>query len=75
MTIRPYTTRAQRVLALADDASASLGHEYIGAEHILLGLLAEKAGIAAQVLAEAKVTREKVLELLERSRQPPTAER
>ena len=73
MTTRPYTTRAQRVLSLADAASASLGHEYIGVEHLLLGLLDEKTGIAAQILAESKVTRAMVLEVLDRGRQPPSA--
>jgi ATP-dependent Clp protease ATP-binding subunit ClpC len=70
MTTRPYTTRAHRSLSLADAASAALGHEYIGTEHLLLGLLDEKTGPAAQILAECKVTREMVIALLERARRP-----
>jgi ATP-dependent Clp protease ATP-binding subunit ClpC len=64
---RPYTTRAQRVLALAEGAAAALNHEYIGAEHILLGLLEEKTGIAAQILAERGLTSEHVREELRRA--------
>jgi len=73
MITRPYTTRAQRVLSLADAAAAALGHEYIGAEHLLLGLLDEKSGIAAQILAESKVTREMVIALLDGARPMPSA--
>ncbi|HEU4994939.1 MAG TPA: Clp protease N-terminal domain-containing protein [Gemmatimonadaceae bacterium] len=62
---RPYTTRAQRVLTLADQAAASLDHEYIGAEHLLLGLLEEKTGIAAQILTHLGVTSEAVRRALQ----------
>ena len=70
MSDRPLTTRAQRVLALADRAAADLDHEYIGAEHLLLGLLAEPTGIAAHILGEAGVTEEQVHKLLRESRAP-----
>jgi len=46
----PYTPRAKRVLELALEEARGLGHHYIGTEHLLLGLLREQDGIAAQVL-------------------------
>ena len=46
----PYTTRAKAVLELAMAEARELGHEYVGTEHILLGLVREERGIAAQVL-------------------------
>jgi ATP-dependent Clp protease ATP-binding subunit ClpC len=55
----PYTTRAKRVLELAMTEVKSLGHQYFGSEHLFLGLLTEKTGIAAQVLVDAGVTLEK----------------
>ncbi|MGH7650718.1 MAG: Clp protease N-terminal domain-containing protein [Gemmatimonadaceae bacterium] len=60
---RPYTTRTKRVLELADAASESFGHEYIGTEHLLIGLLEEKDGIAAQMLNSFGVTTDKVKDL------------
>ena len=71
MSDRPLTTRAQRVLVLAERAAAELEHEYIGAEHLLLGLLAEKTGVAAQILWKAGLTKEHVHELLRESQVPP----
>jgi len=55
----PYTWRAKRVLEFAMDEARQLSHSYIGTEHLLLGLLREKKGAAAQVLAEAGVTTER----------------
>ncbi len=46
----PFTPRAKRVLELAQKEASDLGHDYIGTEHILLALLAEGEGVAAQVL-------------------------
>jgi|SRR5687768_404341 len=46
----PYTTRAKKVLELAMSEASDLGHEYVGTEHLLLGLLREEKGIAAQTL-------------------------
>ncbi len=46
----PFTPRAKRVLELALDEARQLGHNYIGTEHILLGLIREGEGVAAQVL-------------------------
>ena len=45
-----YTPRAKKALELAVDEAQRLGHNYVGTEHILLGLLREGEGIAAQVL-------------------------
>ena len=60
MAERPYTTRAKRALALADIAAARLDRPYIGTEHLLIGLLEEKTGPAAQILNELGVTIEAV---------------
>jgi len=46
----PFTPRAKKALELAAEEARSLGHNYIGTEHILLGLLREEEGIASQVL-------------------------
>jgi ATP-dependent Clp protease ATP-binding subunit ClpA len=46
----PYTPRAEKVLNLALQEALQLGHNYIGTEHILLGLIREGEGVAAQVL-------------------------
>ena len=55
-TPRPLTTRAQRALALADENAARLGQEYVGTEHLLIGLLEEKTGPAAQILGKLGIT-------------------
>jgi len=64
----PFTPRAKKVLELALEEASNLGHNYIGTEHLLLGLIREQEGIAAQVLQNIKVrledVREEVLELL-----------
>lgn len=52
----PYTSRAKKVLELAMEAALELHDNYVGTEHLLLGLIAEKKGIAAQVLMEQGVT-------------------
>lgn len=49
----PYTPRLKRVLALADKERRSLGHTYVGTEHLFLGLLREGDGVAARVLKQA----------------------
>src|SRR4029453_1373128 len=64
----PFTPRAKKVLELALEEASNLGHTYIGTEHLLLGLIRENEGIAAQVLRNLKVkledVRDEVLELL-----------
>jgi ATP-dependent Clp protease ATP-binding subunit ClpC len=52
----PYTSRAKKVLELAMSEARELNHTYVGTEHLLLGLLREEKGIAAQVLIDAGVS-------------------
>lgn len=63
-----YTPRAKKVIELAMDEARSLGHNYIGTEHIVLGLIREGEGVAAQVLmslgADLNAVRLRVIELL-----------
>jgi ATP-dependent Clp protease ATP-binding subunit ClpC len=51
-----YTSRAKKVLELAMAEARALEHDYIGTEHLLLGLLAEQKGVAARVLVDAGLT-------------------
>src|SRR5688572_5375203 len=71
----PQTPRSKNALKLAAEEAKSLGHKYIGTEHILLGLLKEVDGIAAQVLIELGLTltqvRHEVLALLGHSTDDP----
>lgn len=64
----PFTPRAKKVLELSLRESLQLGHNYIGTEHILLGLIREGEGIAARVLmnlgADLEKVRNQVIELL-----------
>lgn len=52
----PYTSRAKKVLELAMSEARDLNHSYVGTEHLLIGLLREERGIAAQVLASMGLT-------------------
>jgi ATP-dependent Clp protease ATP-binding subunit ClpC len=74
----PFTPRAKKVLELSLREALQLGHAYIGTEHILLGLIREGEGVAAQVLvklgAELSRVRLTVLALLERYAGAPAAE-
>lgn len=56
----PYTSRAKKALELAMMAARELNHSYVGTEHLLLGLLREEKGIAAQVLVHSGVTLSRV---------------
>jgi ATP-dependent Clp protease ATP-binding subunit ClpC len=58
----PFTPRAKRVLELAIEEARLLGHNYVGTEHLLLGLIREGEGVAAQVLADLGVDRKRVRE-------------
>jgi len=64
----PFTPRAKKVLELSLEEASNLGHNYIGTEHLLLGLIKENEGIAAQVLMNLGVkledVREEVLDFL-----------
>src|ERR687894_3154796 len=63
-----FTDRARRVVVLAQEEARMLNHNYIGTEHILLGLIREGEGVAAQVLvklgADLNRVRQQVLQLL-----------
>src|SRR3989454_9517255 len=65
----PFTPRAKKVLELSLRESLQLGHNYIGTEHILLGLIREGEGVAAQVLqklgADLNKVRAQVIALLQ----------
>ncbi len=68
-----FTKRAKEALELSMRESMQLGHKYIGTEHILLGLIREGDGVAAQVLvrlgADLDQVRQQVIQLLHGSRQ------
>ena len=64
----PFTPRSKKVIELAMDEARNLGHNYIGTEHLLLGLIREGDGVASQVLInlglDLKSVRDEVLNLL-----------
>ncbi len=64
----PFTPRAKKVLEFSLREALQLGHNYIGTEHVLLGLIREGEGVAAQVLtklgADLGVVRQRVIEIL-----------
>ena len=70
----PFTPRAKRVLELSLRESKAIGHNYVGTEHILLGLARENEGVASRVLLDhgidAESIRDAVLAMLEGSPQP-----
>ncbi len=61
---KPYTKKAQKAIDLAAKTSKVMHHNYIGTEHILVGLLREQTGVAAKVLLDAGVKEEKLTELI-----------
>lgn len=70
----PFTPRSKRVLELSLRESLQLGHNYIGPEHILLGLLREGDGVAAQVLVAHRIDLERVRDaVIELVRSPEAA--
>jgi len=58
------TQQGKASIELAVQEARSLGHHYLGTEHLLLGLLREEAGLASQVLLKSGVTLEKARELV-----------
>jgi hypothetical protein len=74
----PFTPRAKKVLELALREALHLGHNFLGTEHVLLGLIREGEGLAVQVLvklgANLNQLRDKVLALLERAEPPSGTE-
>jgi ATP-dependent Clp protease ATP-binding subunit ClpC len=73
----PHTPRAKKVIEFAIEEARSLNHNYVGTEHLLLGLLRESEGIAAQVLMNLGLrledVRQEVLNLLGAGVEPPEA--
>jgi len=62
---KPYTAKAKKALDIAGRISKSLQHSYIGTEHILLGLIKEGTGVAAQILADNGVEEGQLLQLIQ----------
>jgi ATP-dependent Clp protease ATP-binding subunit ClpC len=75
----PQTPRAKKVIEYSMEEARNLNHNYVGTEHILLGLLREQEGVAAQVLMnlglKLEEVREEVLNLLGHGEGPETSER
>ena len=62
MLFSNFTEKARISISEAHDAAAEMGHNYIGSEHLLLGLIREGSGVAAKVLEKNGITAEKVTE-------------
>lgn len=60
-----FTDDAQRVLSLAQEAALELGHDYVGTEHVLIGLTKVKNGVAAKALEEFGLVTEDIFEAVE----------
>jgi ATP-dependent Clp protease ATP-binding subunit ClpC len=64
----PYTSKSKRVLELSIEEARAMNHTYVGTEHLLLGLLREESGLAAQILKQQGATledvRKEILKLL-----------
>ena len=60
-----FTNSAEKAIEFANDIATSLGHNYIGTEHILYGLVKEGSGVAAKVLENQNITEEAVLKEIE----------
>lgn len=63
----PYTSRTRKVFALAGEGARALGHARVGVEHLVLGLVRERMGVGAQVLAEHGLTEQAALVLAQRT--------
>ena len=57
-----FTNRAREVVELANDLAITLGHNYVGTEHLLYGLAKEEACIASKVLEKQGVNSKKILD-------------
>ena len=60
-----FTDDAQRVLSFAQEAALELGHDYVGTEHVLIGLTKVKNGVAAKALEELDIVTEDIFEAVE----------
>jgi ATP-dependent Clp protease ATP-binding subunit ClpC len=67
-----FTDRARKVIALARQEAERLNNDYIGTEHVLMGLIKEGSGVAANILENMNVDPEKVLKEIEKVVQPGT---
>jgi ATP-dependent Clp protease ATP-binding subunit ClpA len=71
-----FTERARRVVVHAQEEATGLNHNYIGTEHLLLGLMREEEGVAARALRELEISqdavRERVVEIIGRGSEPPS---
>ena len=64
--MKRLTQRARRVLSLAHQEAERMHHNYVGTEHILLGLIQEEGGVAGRVLRELGLETNRVQEIVER---------
>ncbi len=75
----PFTARAKKVLEFSVEEARSMGHTYIGTEHLLLGLMREKEGVAARVLIGVNINyidiREQTINLLREPASPQEKEK
>ena len=67
MNENKFTPGAEEALRLAQEAASDLGHGYVGTEHLLLGLMREEDGAAHEVLAEAGLTDDMIVEIIRKS--------
>ena len=71
-----FTDRARRVIVLAQEEARNLKHNYLGTEHILLGLIREGEGVAAKALEALNITledvREQVIDIIGEGQEPPS---
>jgi ATP-dependent Clp protease ATP-binding subunit ClpC len=71
-----FTDRARRTVVMAQEEARILDHNYIGTEHLLLGLIHERTGVAAKALAslgiDLEAARQQVEEIIGRGQQPPS---
>lgn len=69
-----FTDRARRVIVLAQEEARNLKHNYLGTEHILLGLIREGEGVAAKALEALNITledvREQVIDIIGEGQEP-----
>ena len=73
-TLERFTERARRAVDAAAETARELGHNFVGSEHLLLGLFAQPEGLAARALTEAGIDRPaveaKILEMVPRGEEP-----
>ena len=60
-----FTNRAEKAIEMAQEIAAELGHNYVGTEHLLCGLVREGSGLAYKVITNQGVTEDKIIEMIE----------